>query len=149
MVKNNKAFFNYEMIEDYVSGIVLVGSEVKSIRLNNVSFVDSYCVFISGELWLKNLHVTEYKIPNRFIESYDEKRDRKLLLTKRELKKLESKVKQNSLSIIPTKLYFDERGLIKVNISLCRGKKTYDKKESIKKKDIERDIKRDIKRELK
>lgn len=145
MVKNNKAFFNYEMIEDYVSGIVLVGSEVKSIRLNNVSFVDSYCVFISGELWLKNLHVTEYKIPNRFIESYDEKRDRKLLLTKRELKKLESKVKQNSLSIIPTKLYFDERGLIKVNISLCRGKKTYDKKESIKKKDIERDIKRELK----
>lgn len=145
MVKNNKAFFNYEMIEDYVSGIILVGSEVKSIRLNNVSFVDSYCVFISGELWLKNLHVTEYKIPNRFIESYDEKRDRKLLLTKRELKKLESKVKQNSLSIIPTKLYFDERGLIKVNISLCRGKKTYDKKESIKKKDIERDVKRELK----
>lgn len=145
MVKNNKAFFNYEMIEDYVSGIVLVGSEVKSIRLNNVSFVDSYCVFISGELWLKNLHITEYKIPNRFIESYDEKRDRKLLLTKRELKKLESKVKQNSLSIIPTKLYFDERGLIKVNISLCRGKKTYDKKESIKKKDIERDVKRELK----
>lgn len=145
MVKNNKAYFNYEMIEDYVSGIVLVGSEVKSIRSNNVSFVDSYCVFISGELWLKNLHVTEYKIPNRFIESYDEKRDRKLLLTKRELKKLESKVKQNSLSIIPTKLYFDERGLIKVNISLCRGKKTYDKKESIKKKDIERDVKRELK----
>ena len=145
MVKNNKAFFNYEMIEDYVSGIVLVGSEVKSIRLNNVSFVDSYCVFISGELWLKNLHISEYKIPNRFVESYDEKRDRKLLLTKRELKKLESKVKQNSLSIIPTKLYFDERGLIKVNISLCRGKKTYDKKESIKKKDIERDIKRELK----
>ena len=145
MVKNNKAFFNYEMIEDYISGIVLVGTEVKSIRLNNVSFVDSYCVFISGELWLKNLHVTEYKIPNRFIESYDEKRDRKLLLTKRELKKLESKVKQNSLSIIPTKLYFDERGLIKVNISLCRGKKTYDKKESIKKKDIERDMKRELK----
>lgn len=145
MVKNNKAYFNYEMIEDYISGIVLVGSEVKSIRLNNVSFVDSYCVFISGELWLKNLHITEYKIPNRFIESYDEKRDRKLLLTKRELKKLESKVKQNSLSIIPTKLYFDERGLIKVNISLCRGKKTYDKKESIKKKDIERDVKRELK----
>lgn len=145
MVKNNKAFFNYEMIEDYVSGIVLIGSEVKSIRLNNVSFVDSYCAFISGELWLKNLHITEYKIPNRFIESYDEKRDRKLLLTKRELKKLESKVKQNSLSIIPTKLYFDERGLIKVNISLCRGKKTYDKKELIKKKDIERDIKRELK----
>ena len=145
MVKNNKVYFNYEMIEDYVSGIVLIGSEVKSIRLNNVSFVDSYCVFISGELWLKNLHITEYKIPNRFIESYDEKRDRKLLLTKRELKKLESKVKQNSLSIIPTKLYFDERGLIKVNISLCRGKKTYDKKESIKKKDIERDIKRELK----
>lgn len=145
MIKNNKAYFNYEMIEDYVSGIVLIGSEVKSIRLNNVSFVDSYCVFISGELWLKNLHIAEYKIPNRFIESYDEKRDRKLLLTKRELKKLESKVKQNSLSIIPTKLYFDERGLIKVNISLCRGKKTYDKKESIKKKDIERDIKRELK----
>ena len=145
MIKNNKAFFNYEMIEDYVSGIVLVGTEVKSIRLNNVSFVDSYCVFISGELWLKNLHITEYKIPNRFIDSYDEKRDRKLLLTKRELKKLESKVKQNSLSIIPTKLYFDERGLIKVNISLCRGKKTYDKKESIKKKDIERDVKRELK----
>lgn len=145
MVKNNKAYFNYEMIEDYVSGIVLIGSEVKSIRLNNVSFVDSYCVFISGELWLKNLHIAEYKIPNRFIESYDEKRDRKLLLTKRELKKLESKVKQNSLSIIPTKLYFDERGLIKVNISLCRGKKTYDKKESIKKKDIERDMKRELK----
>lgn len=145
MVKNNKAYFNYEMIEDYVSGIVLIGSEVKSIRSNNVSFVDSYCIFISGELWLKNLHITEYKIPNRFIESYDEKRDRKLLLTKRELKKLESKVKQNSLSIIPTKLYFDERGLIKVNISLCRGKKTYDKKESIKKKDIERDMKRELK----
>lgn len=145
MVKNNKAFFNYEMIEDYISGIVLIGSEVKSIRLNNVSFVDSYCVFISGELWLKNLHIAEYKIPNRFIESYDEKRDRKLLLTKRELKKFESKVKQNSLSIIPTKLYFDERGLIKVNISLCRGKKTYDKKESIKKKDIERDMKRELK----
>lgn len=145
MIKNNKAYFNYEMIEDYVSGIVLIGSEVKSIRLNNVSFVDSYCVFISGELWLKNLHISEYKIQNRFIESYDEKRDRKLLLTKRELKKLEYKVKQNSLSIIPTKLYFDERGLIKVNISLCRGKKTYDKKESIKKKDIERDIKRELK----
>lgn len=120
--------------------MVLVGTEVKSIREGKVSFVDSFCFFNKGELWLRNMHIAEYKFgtTNNHIVVHD----RKLLLTKKELRKIEAKIKEKGLTIIPLKIYFNEKGLAKMQIGLGKGKKHYDKRESIKKKDVEREMKR-------
>jgi len=137
-IKNKKAFFNYEIIDKEISGIVLQGSEVKSVKDGQISFTDSYCDFINNELWLKNFHITEYENASSF-ENKDPKRDRKLLLTKQQLKKFQKKYEEKGLTIIPLNIFLNETGLIKMEIALARGKKMYDKKTSIKEKDIDRD----------
>lgn len=141
-IKNKKAFFNYEIIEDEVAGIVLTGTEVKSVIDSRISFTDSYCDFIEGELWLKNFHISEY---DKAMENHDPKRDRKLLLTKQQLNKFRKKYDEKGLTIVPLSIFTNERGLIKMNIGLARGKKTYSKKESIKERDIDRDTSKYLK----
>lgn len=135
-IKNKKGSFNYEFLDRYVAGIILAGTEIKSIRKGTVSFVDSYCEFINNELWLKGLHIAQYDFG-----FHDEKRFRKLLLTKKELKKLSGKVKESGLTIVPVRLFINEKGLAKIEVALSRGKKTYDKREDLKKKDAKKEIK--------
>lgn len=142
-IKNRKARFNYIFVETEVAGIVLTGTEVKSIRTGKVSFTDSYCFFKDEELWLKNLHISEYM--EGTYNNHEPKRDRKLLLKKQQLKKFKRKMEEGGLTIVPTEIFFTDRGLVKVEIALSKGKKNYDKKESIK----ERDIKKETDRELK
>jgi len=139
-IQNRSAFHDYFIEDKYDAGMVLVGTEVKSIREGKVSFVDSFCIFHKGELWVRNMHIAEYKFgtTNNHIVVHD----RKLLLTKKELRKLEAKMKEKGLTIIPLKIYFNEKGLAKMQIGLGKGKKHYDKRESIKKKDVEREMKR-------
>jgi SsrA-binding protein len=136
-MKNRKAYFDYEMIQEFEAGICLVGTEVKSIRLGNASFSDSFCYFIDGELFLKNLHISDYK---NAIKPHENKRDRKLLLTKRELIKIEKIIKEKGLTIVPLTLFFKDN-LIKVKIAIARGKKDYDKRQTIKDRDNKRNLK--------
>ena len=139
-IKNKKAYFNYEIIETNCSGLVLFGNEVKSIKNGNVSFNDSYCYFIDDELWLKNFYVADYENSSCF-NIFENRRDRKLLLTKKQLKKFHKKFDEKGLTIIPLNILTNERGLIKMDIALAKGKKTFDKKMSIKERDIDRDTK--------
>ena len=139
-IKNRKASFSYQIIDKYNAGIVLLGTEIKSIRNNLANISDAYCIFIDGELWVKNLHINEYS--NSGHKNHEPKRSRKLLLNRIELNKIESKVKEKGMSIVPIRLYSNEKGKIKLEISLAKGKKIYDKRESIKEKDIKRDIDR-------
>jgi SsrA-binding protein len=134
-VVNRKAKFDYTFIETYTCGICLKGSEVKSIRGGNVSMVDSYCIFDRGELWVKSLNIT----PGQGSFQHDPLRDKKLLLKKKEIRKLHGSLLKG-LTIIPTKMFLNERGKIKVEIALAKGKKDYDKRETIKKRDIEREL---------
>jgi len=124
--KNKKARFEYSFLEEYVAGIKLVGTEIKSIREGKVSFSDSFCYFKDGELFLKNLSIAEYQKAS--FEQHEAKRDRNLLLTKRELRKLEAKSQDDGLTIIPYILFINDRGLAKVTIVLAKGKKLYDKR---------------------
>jgi len=142
-IKNRKARFNYIFLETEVAGIVLTGTEVKSIRAGKVSFTDCYCFFKDGELWLKNLHISEYL--EGTYNNHEPKRDRKLLLKKQQLKKFQRKMEEGGLTIVPTEIFFTDRGLVKVEIALSKGKKTVDKRNTIK----DRDIKKDLDRELK
>jgi len=139
-IQNRSAFHDYFIEDKYDAGMVLVGTEVKSIREGKVSFVDSFCLFDKGELWVRNMHIAEYKFgtTNNHIAVHD----RKLLLTKRELRKLEASMKEKGFTIVPLKIYFNEKGLAKMQIGFGKGKKHYDKRESIKKKDMEREMKR-------
>lgn len=139
-IKNRKAKFEYELIETFVAGIQLVGTEIKSIRGGKANLSDSYCQFVQGELYVKNVHISEYEMGN--INNHIAKRDRKLLLTKKELEKLERKTKESGLTIVPTRLFLNSRGLAKLEIALARGKKIYDKRETLKRKDAQRDIER-------
>lgn len=138
-IQNKKARFNYEFLEEYKAGIVLNGCEIKSIRMGNVNMGESYCIFNNGELFIKNMHITPYE--NAGYENLDPIRDRKLLLTKRELNKLNQKIKEKGLTIVPVKMFIDERGFAKLNIALAKGKHTYDKKQTIKERDIDRQMK--------
>lgn len=141
-IKNKKAFFNYEVLESEVAGMVLVGTEVKSVVEGKISFTDAYCDFIDGELWLKNFHITEYD--NASAENHDPKRDRKLLLTKQQLNKFRRKYEEKGLTIVPLKIFTNDKGLIKMEIALVRGKKQYDKKNSIAEREEKIRIKRDF-----
>lgn len=135
-IKNRRAGFEYEFLENYTAGIVLAGTEIKSIRAGKASLSDSYCFFDRNELYVKNVHIADY-----WWASYnrkDPKRDRKLLLNRKELNKLQRAVKEKGLTIVPTRLYIAANGYAKLNISLARGKKEYDKRESIKEKDLKR-----------
>ena len=139
-IKNKKAYFEYFLLEEYEAGIQLTGTEIKSIREGKASFVDSFCAFENGELFVKNLHISEYSFGTHY--NHDPKRDRKLLLTARELKKLETKTKEKGLTIIPFLLYINDKGFAKLKIALAKGKHSYDKRETLKNKDIKRELDR-------
>ncbi|MCD8167173.1 MAG: SsrA-binding protein [Bacteroides sp.] len=143
-IKNKRAKFDYELIDTYTVGIVLTGTEIKSIRLGKASLVDTYCYFSRGELWVKNMHIAEY-----FYGSYNNhtaRRERKLLLNKKELSKLERGTKETGLTIVPVRLFINEKGLAKLVIALAKGKKQYDKRETLKEKDDRRAMDRMFKR---
>lgn len=139
-IKNRKASFSYQLIDKYTAGIVLLGTEIKSIRNNQGNMSDAYCIFIENELWVKNLHINEYS--NSGHKNHEPKRSRKLLLNRIELNKIQSKVKEKGMSIVPIRLFTNDKGKIKLDISLAKGKKIFDKRESIKEKDLKRDIDR-------
>lgn len=139
-IKNKRAGFDYEFIETFTAGIVLTGTEIKSIRMGKASLVDTYCFLTKGEVWVKNMHITEY-----FYGSYNNhvvRRDRKLLLNKKEIKKLERGTKETGFTIVPVRMFINEKGLAKVVVALAKGKKQYDKRESLKEKDDRRDMDR-------
>ncbi len=143
-IKNKRASFDYEFIDTYTAGIVLTGTEIKSIRLGKASLVDTFCFFSRGELWVKNMHIAEY-----FYGSYNNhtaRRDRKLLLNRKELLKLQRATKESGFTIVPTRLYINEKGLAKVVIALAKGKKQYDKREALKEKDDRREMDRMFKK---
>ena len=139
-IRNKRASFDYEFFEEYNAGMILTGTEIKSIRAGKASLVDSYCYFDRGELWVKGIHIAEYRLGTYY--NHDEKRERKLLLTRKELRKLERKIKESGLTIIPVKLFLTDKGWAKLRIALARGKKEYDKRESLKLKDAKRDMDR-------
>lgn len=140
VIKNKRATFNYEIIDRYIAGIQLFGTEIKSIRDGKASLVDTYCTFIKDELWVKNMHIATYFFGT--YNNHDVRRDRKLLLTKRELLKLGRATRETGLTIIPLKLFINDKGLAKLEIGLAKGKKTYDKRQSLKEKDAKREMER-------
>ena len=143
-IKNKRASFDYEFIDTYTAGLVLTGTEIKSIRAGKASLVDTFCFFNRGEIWVKNMHIAEY-----FYGSYNNhsaRRDRKLLLNKKELRKLQSATKTPGFTIVPTRLFINEKGLAKLVIALAKGKKEFDKRESLKEKDDRREMDRMFKR---
>ena len=140
VIKNKKASHDYEFLEKYVAGIKLYGTEIKSIRLGKANLVDSYCLFHDGELFLKGMHISEYWWGN--LNNHDPIRERKLLLNKRELNKIDRKIKESGLTIIVIKVFINDRGLAKAEIAIAKGKKEYDKRETLKKKDSQRELDR-------
>ncbi len=140
-IKNKKAGFEYNFLATYKAGIMLLGTEIKSIREGKANLSDSFCVFINDELWIKNMHISEYS--HGSYNNHEPKRMRKLLLNKAELGKLQSKMKEKGNTIIPVQIFFNDRGIAKLEIALARGKKTFDKREDIKKRDIAREMSRE------
>jgi len=142
-IKNKKAFFEFEIIESFTAGIQLQGTEIKSIREGKAGLVDSYCQFFAGELYVKNMHIAEYFFGN--LQNHEAKRERKLLLNKKELNKLGRKVRETGLTIVPLRLFLNDKGFAKLEVGLAKGKKIYDKRESLKENDSKRDIDRAMK----
>ena len=142
-IKNRSAYFEYFIDAKYEAGMVLLGTEVKSLRDGRSSFNDSYCLIHKGEIWLKSLHIAEYS--HGTVNNHDPLRDRKLLLNRKEIKKIEGKLKEKGYTLIPLRIFFNEKNLVKIEIGLGKGKKLHDKRESIKKKDSDREIKRLLK----
>ena len=142
-ISNRSAYHEYFIEDKYIAGLVLAGTEVKSLRAGKASFNDAYCFFHKGELWIKSLHISEYShgTSNNHIPT----QERKLLLQKRELRKLENKIKEKGHTIVPLRIFFTEKGLAKLEIGLGKGKKLHDKRETLRKKDVEREMKRYIK----
>ncbi|MCJ7446155.1 MAG: SsrA-binding protein SmpB [Bacteroidales bacterium] len=140
VIKNKKASHDYEFLEKFIAGIQLTGTEIKSIRLGKAALSDSYCLFSNGELFIRGMHISEYWWGN--LNNHHPLRERKLLLTSRELKKIERKVKETGLTIIVTRVFINERGLAKAEIAISKGKKEYDKRQTIKRKDAERELDR-------
>lgn len=141
-IRNKPATFNNEILDKYTAGIALLGTEIKSIRKSKVSFVDSYCLFQDGELYVKNLNIAQYE--NAGYSLHDPTRTRKLLLNRRELNKWLLKVKEKGMTIVPLSIYINENGLAKMDIGLGRGKKIFDKRQSIKEKDLKRAMNREF-----
>jgi SsrA-binding protein len=142
-IKNRRASFEYSFLEQFVAGMVLSGSEIKSIRQGKANLSDSYCVLVNGELWIRNLHISEYEKATHY--THEPLRERKLLLTANELKRIEKKLKDQGLTVIPTRLFINQKGWAKLEIAIAKGKKTFDKREDIKKKDVERELQRKLK----
>ena len=141
-ISNKKAYFDYEILETYETGIVLTGTEIKSIREGNFNLKDSYGVIRNNEIYLLNMHISEYKEGNIF--NHEEKRTRKLLLHKKEILKIKDKVALEGITLVPLKLYFN-KNKVKILLGIAKGKKIYDKRESIKKRDTEREIRKQFK----
>jgi SsrA-binding protein len=139
-IRNKRASFEYQFLDTYVAGIQLTGTEIKSIREGKVNLQDGYCIYHEGELWLKQVHISPYN--EGTYNNHEPLRDRKLLMTRRELNKLEDKLKDKGLTIVPVRLFTNERGYAKLEIALAKGKKLYDKRESIKEKDTARELSR-------
>ncbi len=142
IAKNKKAYFNFEVEESFEAGIELKGTEVKSIKLGKISFTDAYARIINGELILKGLHISPYTHGN--IHNHEPDRDRRILAHKREIKRLKRKVDEKGLTLVPLKFYL-KRGIVKVEMGVCKGKKVYDKRESIKNRDLKRETDRELK----
>jgi SsrA-binding protein len=142
-IKNRSAYHDYFIEDKYDAGMVLAGTEVKSIREGKVSFADSFCIFQNGELWVKSMHIAEYRFgtTNNHIAVHD----RKLLLTKKELRKMENKIKEKGYTIVPLRIFFSDKGFAKMEIGLGKGKKLYDKRDTLKSRDAEREMKRHLK----
>lgn len=142
-IKNRPVTFEYAIEDKLTAGIMLTGSEIKSVREGKVSFNDSYCFFHDGELWIKSLHIAEYV--NSGYAGHDPARERKLLLNKKELRKWAQKMKEKGLTIVPLAMFINDKGYAKLDIGLAKGKKVHDKRESIKQRDVDREIKRYLK----
>lgn len=136
-IKNRKAYFEYQVLKEFVAGMQLVGSEVKSLHHNNANMGDTYCYFWNNEIFVKNLHISKYHESSYM--NHDELRDRKLLLHKKEIRDIIKLTKDNGITLIPLEI-FSQNGKFKLKIGVCKGKKLYDKRESIKKREVERDI---------
>ena len=137
-IKNRKAEFEYFLSTKFTAGMVLTGTEIKAIRTGKANLTDSYCLFIGEEFWVRGLYISEYKAGS--YNNHDPKRDRKLLLTKRELRKIQSKLNEKGTTVIPTLLFINENGYAKLEIAIARGKKMYDKRETLKEKEIRRSL---------
>jgi SsrA-binding protein len=142
-IKNRPAYFEYFIDDKFTAGLSLLGTEVKSLRVGKASFNDSYCIFQKGELWIRSLHIAEYS--HGTVNNHDPLRERKLLLNKRELKKLESRIKEKGYTVVPLRIFMNDQNFFKIEIGLAKGKKLHDKRESIKQRDTDREIKRYIK----
>ena len=139
-IKNRKASYEFEFLDTYVAGIMLKGTEIKSIREGKASLTEAFCYFRNGELYIKQMHIAPYSMAS--VYNHEAVRDRKLLLSKKELNKLEGRSEEKGLSIIPIRLFINDRGLAKLEIALARGKKIHDKRQNIKEKDAKRDLDR-------
>ncbi|MFN3803287.1 SsrA-binding protein [Belliella pelovolcani] len=139
-IKNKKASYEFEFIEKFTAGLVLKGTEIKSIREGKVSLTEAYCYFRSGELYIKQMHIAPYSMAASY--NHDAVRERKLLLNKKELDKLETKFSEKGLSIIPVRVFLNDKGLAKLEIALARGKKLHDKRNDIKEKDLKKEMSR-------
>jgi len=142
-IRNRSAYFEFFIEDKYVAGLVLAGTEVKSLRAGKASFNDSYCYFHKGELWIKSLHIAEYS--HGTSNNHNPVRERKLLLHKKELKKIEARIKEKGYTMVPLRIFFSEKGLAKMELGLGKGKKIYDKRETIKQRDSDREMKRFLK----
>lgn len=142
-LKNRSAFFEYYIENTYIAGLVLVGTEVKSLRAGKVSFNDSYCLFHKGELFVKSLHISEYAFGTT--QRHEPLQERKLLMNKKELRKLEGKLAEKGYTLVPLRIFFTEKNIAKIEIGLGKGKKLHDKRETIKKRDTDKEIKRYLK----
>ncbi len=139
-IKNRKASFQFEFVDTYVAGMVLKGTEIKSIREGKVSLTEAFCIFLDGELYVRQMHIAPYSMAASY--NHVAIRDRKLLLSKKELEKLETKSQEKGLTIIPVRIFINDRGMAKMEIALGRGKKTHDKRQDLKEKDAKREIQR-------
>ena len=143
-IKNKRAEFDYLLLDKYTAGIVLTGTEIKSIRKGKASLVDTYCYIIAGEVWVKNMYIAQYEQGS--YNNHQERRDRKLLLNRKEIRKMQQTVKSPGFSIVPVLLFIDENGRAKLDIHICRGKREYDKRETLKEKEDRRNIDRQFKK---
>lgn len=139
-IKNKKASFEFEFIDTYVAGLMLKGTEIKSIREGKVSLTEAYCMFLDGELYIRQMHIAPYSMAASY--NHEAVRDRKLLLNKKEMEKLETKSEEKGLAIIPVRIFINDRGKAKLEIALARGKKLHDKRQDLKEKDAKRELQR-------
>ena len=143
-IKNKRATFDYELLDTFTAGIVLTGTEIKSIRQGKASLVDTFCIVEKGEVWVKNMYIAEYFYGT--YNNHNARRDRKLLLNRKEIRKLESAIRTSGFTVVPTRLFINDKGLAKLVVAIARGKKEYDKRNSIKDRDDKREMARAFQR---